>query len=102
MVSTSSSRKMSSGKLNDSELETASMEKNDRLNSEVFNSQMQSLDLSKKLQRSDLKSTEPSLLKKRSKMTIDVSQKNLKPSKPRRLKGLSFDSSAGHRYLKEI
>lgn len=32
-------------------------------------------------------------------MTIDIPEK---PLKPRRLKGISFNSSVGHRYLKEV
>lgn len=55
--------------------------------------------MSKKLQRSELKSTEPSLLKKRSKITIKIDSK---PQRPKRLKGLSFESSVGHQYSKEI
>jgi hypothetical protein len=49
----------------------------------------------------DLKSTEPSLIKKRSSATIDVGER-VAVIKPRRLKGISFDSSAGHQYFKQL
>lgn len=41
-----------------------------------------------------------SLIKKRSKLTIEVEKSEMK--KQEKIRGVSFDSSVGHRYLKEI
>lgn len=56
------------------------------------------LNLSKKLGMSDLKSTDHSLVKLRSKVAIESERAEPKQHK----RGVSFDSSIGHQYLKEV
>lgn len=51
-----------------------------------------------KLEMSDLKSTEHSLIKKRSKMVAPLEQE----SRKEHVRGVSFDSSIGHQYLREV
>jgi hypothetical protein len=60
------------------------------------------LDLSKKLAMSDFKSTEHSLVKKRSKISIDPEKAAERAEKEERRRGVSFDSSIGHQYLREV
>lgn len=60
------------------------------------------LDLSKKLAISDFKSTEHSLIKKRSKINISPQAHSVEKGKEERRRGISFDSSIGHQYLKEV
>ena len=48
----------------------------------------------------EIKSTQPSLVKKRSQATIEIDSKEDK--KLRKVKGVPFKSSSGHQYLKEV
>jgi len=58
---------------------------------------------SQKLMASELRSTEHSLLKKRSKLTIEVEKREeAKQKKIERVRGVSFDSSIGHQSLREV
>ena len=59
------------------------------------------LNFSKKLGLSDLKSTEHSIIKKRSSIIIEPERAE-KPARKERARGVSFDSSIGHQYLREV
>ena len=50
-----------------------------------------------------MRSTEHSLVKKRSKLTIEVGRsEEAKKKKIYKMRGVSFDSSIGHQYLREV
>ncbi len=57
------------------------------------------INASQKLERTNLQSTDQSLIKNISKIIIKPITEHIRP-KP--LRGVSFDSSVGHRYLKEV
>lgn len=58
------------------------------------------MDSSEKLRVSEMRSTEHSLVKKRSKLTIEVGRRE--EVRKEKARGVSFDSSIGHQYLREV